>query len=861
MADVSMRILLSAVGGAGVTSTIKSIASSLGSGSGGLGTVLAGVGIAAGVAAVAIGVTAVKAASDYQAAMTQLQNTTNSSDAQMQQYTATIRQLSDTTGKSQVDLSKGMYQIISANFAGADATRILTTATQAAIIANADQTQVTTGLVVTLNAFGLKASQVDTISNQMFKTLSLGRGQMGDLAGALQTGGALVAHYGVSVTDMDAILATLSTGGMKTFGTSMTGLTQLLNVMDGKTDLITKRIHALGLPFDEAKFKAMNVQQQIAYLNQTLENNKGQEVAILGSKQAATALGILGTQAGLLASNTKKLSDTQELAAEKQTAWGKVQGDFGFQMQKIGTILQNGLIDVGLKLLPVLTGIASVLSANLMPILSSVGSFLQAAFVPIWNTLQDVMTHQVIPAFMQMWKNIQPLMPTLETLGKIIGTVIVVAIMLLIRVWGMLEGAIAGVIQIVAGLLAFFTDLFTGKWSNLGKDLQVIWNGIVQVFTSIFGPILGFIGTLFSAIGAKAHQIWDGIVSWFQGILANIVAFFQNTWNTISTSVGNFFSGLGSLVQQGLTALENAFMAPFRAIGSLFTWLYNHNYYIKALCDLIVKAFNQAIGWIRNAWSAVTGWLGGLWNGLTGIASKTWGAVTSTINSWVNNGANATKSGWGAASNWLGDRWNQLKGAASTAWSAVSKVFGGIWQTYIAGPLGSLWKSISDWFGNLAKQAIDWGANLLKGFVQGIKNMIGNLGQALGNVGSSIKNFLGFHSPTKEGPGSEADQWAPNLMKMYAKGLQSALPQLQTSLALVMRPVGSTLSGASPTPGAVRVGGGTQISNGGHTFNISINTNFAPTPQQARAAVDMIEQEIGRRFRTQTNSYSSGGVF
>lgn len=370
MTDINLRILLNAVKG-NTTSVIGDVSRALGTSSSGLQGAMLGVSVAAAALAIGIGVKAVQAAAAYQSAMTQLQNTTGSTDAQMQQYTATIRELSDTTGKAQTDLAKGMYQIVSANFAGADATRILTTATQAAIIAGADQTQVTTGLVVTLNAFGLKANQVDSVSNRMFKTLSLGRGQMNDLAGALQTGGALVAHYGVSVTDMDATLATLSTGGMKTFGTSMTGLTQLLNVMDGKTDLITKRMHKLGITFDENKFQAMTYTQQIAYLSAAFQGHEKQMVAVLGSKQAATALGILGTQSTLLASNLKKLSDTQELAKEKTTAWSKVQNDFNFQWDRFKTTMNNVLITLGLGLLPVLTNIAS----QLIPLVQQFSQF------------------------------------------------------------------------------------------------------------------------------------------------------------------------------------------------------------------------------------------------------------------------------------------------------------------------------------------------------------------------------------------------------------------------------------------------------------------------------------------------------
>ena len=32
------------------------------------------------------------------------------------------------------------------------------------------------------------------------------------------------------------------------------------------------------------------------------------------------------------------------------------------------------------------------------------------------------------------------------------------------------------------------------------------------------------------------------------------------------------------------------------------------------------------------------------------------------------------------------------------------------------------------------------------------------------SVGKSIKDFLGFGSPTKKGPGHTADEWIPNLM-------------------------------------------------------------------------------------------------
>lgn len=55
-------------------------------------------------------------------------------------------------------------------------------------------------------------------------------------------------------------------------------------------------------------------------------------------------------------------------------------------------------------------------------------------------------------------------------------------------------------------------------------------------------------------------------------------------------------------------------------------------------------------------------------------------------------------------------------------------------------------------FKDMWEDAKQWGRNLIDGFIQGIKNKVDSVKNSLKNVGSTIKNFLGFSSPTKEGP-------------------------------------------------------------------------------------------------------------
>jgi tape measure domain-containing protein len=79
----------------------------------------------------------------------------------------------------------------------------------------------------------------------------------------------------------------------------------------------------------------------------------------------------------------------------------------------------------------------------------------------------------------------------------------------------------------------------------------------------------------------------------------------------------------------------------------------------------------------------------------------------------------------------------------------------------------------------------EWGKNLIENFTKGIKEKANSLKDSLKNVGQQIKNFLGFSSPTKEGPGREADKWAPNLMEMYRKGIIQGLPGIRASVSTI----------------------------------------------------------------------------
>ena len=66
---------------------------------------------------------------------------------------------------------------------------------------------------------------------------------------------------------------------------------------------------------------------------------------------------------------------------------------------------------------------------------------------------------------------------------------------------------------------------------------------------------------------------------------------------------------------------------------------------------------------------------------------------------------------------------------------------------------------------------------MIQGFIDGIKNMLGNLADAASNVGSKIKEFLHFSRPDK-GPLREYEKWMPDMVKGLSKTLKQSAPKL-----------------------------------------------------------------------------------
>lgn len=86
----------------------------------------------------------------------------------------------------------------------------------------------------------------------------------------------------------------------------------------------------------------------------------------------------------------------------------------------------------------------------------------------------------------------------------------------------------------------------------------------------------------------------------------------------------------------------------------------------------------------------------------------------------------------------------------------------------------SLWEvtsTIREKISGLARSALQWGKDLIANFVQGIKNKVSAVTDAVKGVASKVKGFLGFSEPD-EGPLSNFHTYAPDMLKLFAQGIR-----------------------------------------------------------------------------------------
>ncbi len=391
----------------------------------------------------------------------------------------------------------------------------------------------------------------------------------------------------------------------------------------------------------------------------------------------------------------------------------------------------------------------------------------------VWN--------EIVPRFLDILTGILKVLNAVIEVFKPLGSWLWENFLLPIARWT--GGAIVDVLDGIAyafNRIAEYIEGIQDVIANSDSFLDALVNVGVYLVKGLFNGII-------SALSSIGSWLWDNLV---KPIVDGVKRLFGiNSPSTV-------FMEIGTWLIEGL----------FQGISNIWTKITDFfEASLESLKDFLKNSWDSIKEKAVEIWTSIKEFFIETWNSTKENAAEIWDSVKTFFSETWDNINTKTEEVWNNIKTFLIDKtWNPIKTTAKTIWDVIRKnIIEPIEQSWIK--LKEIWDKIKkyildrwdeimfgiintkdklvnaikepfniakDWIDGVIKDAYNWGKNLIGNIVDGIKSMVGKVKDAVSNVANTIGDFLGFHSPSKKGPGSEADRWMPNLMNMLAEGIE-----------------------------------------------------------------------------------------
>ncbi len=310
------------------------------------------------MAIAAIAIASIKLAVDFDRNMREVNTLINLNKEGFNDLKQSVIDLSEELGKDASQMTKALYQVISAGQRGEDAMKTLEAGVKMAIGGIADQTISVDALTTVMNAWGLSAEHVNDITDTFFTTVKLGKTTIGELAPAIGRVATSAAQAGVSFEEVGSALSALTVVGIST-DEAVTGLNQMLMAIIKPSEEAQKTSKALGIEFSA---QAIQTKGLAGFLKDLKEKTGGSQEALVKlfpSIRAVKAILPLTTNASEQFSNALEIMAKDTGAA--QIAFEEMEESYGRRLERLRVQFKNMGIELGERLMPSLEAIIVLL--------------------------------------------------------------------------------------------------------------------------------------------------------------------------------------------------------------------------------------------------------------------------------------------------------------------------------------------------------------------------------------------------------------------------------------------------------------------------------------------------------------------
>lgn len=603
--------------------------------------------IAAGTATTAF-------AMDFESSMAKLGTIADTNAVPIDELKESIMELSDQSGISAAEIAEATYQAISAGQSTEDAVAFVAQANTLAKAGFTDMTTATDTLTTTLNAYGMSADQVSSISDKLITTQNMGKTTVDELGASMGKVIPTAAMYGVNLDQLSAAYVTTTKNGIGTAEatTYINGMFNELGKSGSKASDIL--IEETGKSFKELMDDGYNLSDVLMIVQEAADESGVSLADMFGSQEAAKAAATITQHTNDFDSAVKELTRSTGTA---QSAFEKLEeSDPTMSMEKAKNSVKNAAISIGEELIPTCLQLAEKIKEvanwfrNLSPetkefiikaamiaaavgpvvfilgkligaiggIITAIGgvvSFIGGSLIPAITSVGTLITGTIIPAITAVAA------PILAVIA------VITAIIVVIKNWKSIT-ELAGIAwDALKKAVLNAWDSIKQKWNEAVEFFQGIWDNISQSADILVQSVVGFFTTAWDSI----KLVWDEVVGFFQGIWDNIQAsadllvqtvtgFFTTAWDNIKLvwdEVTGFFQG----VWDGITGI-------FSSVGSWFS-----------------EKFSEGYNNITSLFSGLAGFFSGVWDDITGIFKQIGTTISDAITGSVKSAVNTVLSG------------------------------------------------------------------------------------------------------------------------------------------------------------------------------------------------------------------------
>lgn len=798
--------------------------------------VLAGVGVA------------VKASADFEKEISNFNAAAKESPEVLEQ----VRQKALQIGR---DTSFGAGEAASAitnlSYAGLETTDILNGAADAAVaLAEAGELEIPQAASImsaAMNTFGIAAGDAGTVADNLIGVFANSDTMVNELGEALQQTGATAATLGLSLGDTTVALGLLADQGIKG-GKAGTTLNRMLLSLQPSSKKAAGAMEELGLITEDGSnqfFDAEGNMKGLADVSQILQDSmqgltKQQKLAYLETIFGSRALSAATALADAGAEGFNGLAESMGEVSAADVAADKLDNLSGAMTILKGTV-ETTLIGVGAPLQGMLQGVVEAVTGVLN------------SFASLPEHIQKFVTIGVVAAgvalvlaggFLMMLGFLPAIIAGFSTLFTVI-----------IPIVAPILAVVAAVALLAAGIYLLwqrsetFRDIVMGVWAQVQAAIQIAVDFILEIFNNLKfawdvlvglfrgNPIsevmatqMGTVGTILQNVVGIVKSATDAIVAIFKFFRDFVVDLWNRFGEHIISAAKNFlgflvefFDATWENIKQVIEAVLRVIKGIFDVFAGAFTGDWSRVWEgIKAIFSGIWSAihavFSQIVAAIilvaKTAWTALETGIGAAMAAISAIWDAAWNRIKMFFSSIWDSIKSAMSTYWTEIKREFQVALDTVKRLWNTAWEAVSGAFSRIWGG-IASAISGAFDSVMSWIRGLKdnitgffRNAGTWlkeaGKAIISGLVQGIRDAIGKVTGAIGDVMSAARRLLPS-SPAEEGPFS-GKGWTLYSGKSIVDGLAEGIEREEAAAVRAAYSVADSLAGAFSTPALAMAG-------------------------------------------------------